>query len=213
MQKNKSILNQKCKCGEPIDFFELREHSRNETMNWNTKVYKFLFIFMIIASFLICIRIYMIYSTIINDVVYTLGLLYGFFFGSIFGMLILSYTDYKKMRRYNAKRDRKEYYHHKVRWSYYKSLSKKKQKALLKGSSFILLVSITPFLLIAFIMFSFMDNQLNEWSLIVIIGGFLIYLALWKIDPFTPFLRKLTINKLKEQGIDYNLFNRGVKTK
>ncbi len=200
MQEDKSILNQKCKCGEPIDYFELRGHIIRETI-WKSKLgFKFSSLIAIIGSIiLICVNA--------NVILTSFGI------GTFFGMMIMFYSEVKFEKNYKPNKIKKKFYHSKVRWSYYKSLSKKKQNAIIKGLSIVILGSVAPFFLIMMIMFSLLANQPNESSFLVIISGFLIYFALWKINPFTPFLRKRMISKLKEQGIDYQRFNRGVKSK
>ena len=55
IDKTKSILNQKCECGRPIDYYALRKHFLTENEKLNNKFFKFLIILHIVYTLSILI--------------------------------------------------------------------------------------------------------------------------------------------------------------
>jgi len=154
IDKSKSILNQKCECGKPIDYFELHEHYCNET----TSVKKERNLKSVIIGIWLFILSSIFYIVLIlsNDIKKSLTisddfLVFGFGIGFIIGyfslLTIYDWIGYKNKRDYNGKKSRNSYINRKKLKTYYRTLNKKQQKIIIIGIVSFTLIAFLPFIL------------------------------------------------------------------
>ena len=217
MQKNKSILNQKCNnCGHKINFFKMKEQFRNENKNHMRKATIILSIILGIPIVLFINRyFYWLNKTPLNEHG-NIGLWYGFGIGFFIAFLFLELRGYHRYSTYSGKRQRKALIHSKIRWAYWHSLSNKKKKSLIMKYVKLVFIAILPYLIIVFIGFTIlnaMENDVNRIRVMLITIGSYIGLYFITGKKWIKYLQNKLSKECRKIGIDYQRFNRGVKSK
>ena len=217
IDKSKSILNQKCECGRKIDYFQLREHVIAEKM-WRIKKFSkisiiILIVLFIIQNILLLLSFFSANNTNNEGELLSVGLMVGCVNGVIISFIYIIYKDYKNIKQFNAKKSRKEFYRHKVRWSYYHSLGKRQRKALVKAMALCIGLAVFPFYMIMIISFIISNTIDGDYKVVSLIIGLIIYIitAMLFSKKIYNKCKKWAIKRTSEVGIDYERFNRGVK--
>lgn len=207
MQKNKSILNQKCDdCGSPIDYFELRGHIIKEDLWKSIKSFKLVSLIAIIGS------IVLIFINV-NVILTSFGI------GTFFGMLIMFYSEVKFQKNYKPNKIKKKFYHSKVRWNYYKSLSKRKRNKLISKMMQYISIALLPYILIVIVGIGIIESieisitQKVIASFLLLVIYYTLLVIDLKLDLLKGYCQDKLIKELAKEGIDYQRLNKGVKSK
>ena len=211
MSKN-SIYFEKCECGKPINYWELKKKYYKETQISTNKYFKIFSVLMAILIIIDVIFSYRFLNDIINDWIFYNGFFFGFITGLCFTIFILEYLSIKMSKNFDPNKKRKEYYRYKVKKAYYKSLPKSDKSFINKWKAISLSITLIPYIIWLFVMLYIIEDPITEIRTALILIGFIIYLAWWKIDPLDKVLKKIYQRKLEEYGIDYQRLSKGVKS-
>lgn len=217
IQKDKSVLSQKCKCGEPIDYFKLRGHAKKEKYKNTIMWMKIVGAMLIVGTILLTFLIFHYKSTWDAEDLFGRGIWYGMLYGFMFAFAYVVCIMVRADKKYNPERARKGWTRWKRRWGYYHSLSKRKKRMLAWGYVKSIGVTILPFIVLVITGLLITEYMLKEGydkfiALLPSIIALTLYLIFWKYSKgWIKYNTNRNIKYLSKEGIRYQKFNKGEK--